>query len=274
MPALRTRRPSLQPSERGLAVRLRRAVGLRQTFTLNGVRYRELTTERLRHALSRQGPGFKDYDVMFPSGAASRIRATTQRIFADLVGPRLLPVYGRAEFLLRPGMRVLVLEAGTGYIAEWIAGLVAPSGAVVAIERDPAAVAYAQKRYPIANVSFESGSVEAIAGETDSAFSAVFAIDALRPEDSAPQVLRELWRVVSPGGHLIVGARANEPAPDPVEPTETAGGAHRHLRQALAEATLPDPAGTQLPAPISVLDDERDGWAIAIAAKPREHEHR
>src|SRR4029078_2618609 len=102
----------------------------------DGVRYREATIEPLRHALSRKGRGFKEYDAAFPDGHAMRIRCTASRVFADLSTPRLAPVYERAEPLLRPGMRVLILGGGTGDAGAFIAGRVAPSGAVVSLERD------------------------------------------------------------------------------------------------------------------------------------------
>src|SRR5262245_45115586 len=121
---------------RGLANRLRHALGMRQTLLVGGVRYRELSVEPLRRALSRKGSGHKDYDVAFPDGGGMRIRCTPQRIYADLsLSPRAY-VCDHAGALLRPGMRVLVLGGGTGDAGARLGRLVAPSGAVVSLDRD------------------------------------------------------------------------------------------------------------------------------------------
>ena len=290
MRALRTRKPtaSLQAAERGLSVRLRHAVGLRQTFTVGDVRYRELTTERLRHALSRQGPGYKDYEVMFPGHAGGgdhagmRIRATPDRIFADLVGPRLLPLYARAETILRPGMRALILEGGTGYAAEWVASRVAPSGAVVSLDRDQHAVQYAQKRYTTPNISFELGGLDALAGETDGAFNAAIAVAALRESDNPGAAIAELWRVTGPAGWLLIACPAAQREDTPSDaPAALAMGAQQLTDLIAAAASNPPPVPPDahedapacrpgLPPTIRLLSGEREPWSIALAVKPVE----
>jgi 2-polyprenyl-3-methyl-5-hydroxy-6-metoxy-1,4-benzoquinol methylase len=271
--------PSLQAAERGLGVRLRHIVGLRQTFTVAGVRYREHTTQRLRHALSRQGPGYKDYEVVFPGAMAMQIRATPQRVFADLTGPRLLPVYQRAASILRPGMRALLLESGTGYAAEWVATRVAPSGAVVALDRDHTAIAYAQKRYVIPNVSFELGGVEALAGETDGAFNAVIAVDAIGSAEDSAAVVRELWRAVAPAGWLMIAAPAALASRAEVHIDDGGAvppGGTPTLHSALADAIggarggSSEPERAPVPPTISTLGDERDGWTAIAAFRPAE----
>lgn len=274
MRALRTRKPSapLQAAERELAVRLRHAVGMKQTFSVHGVRYRELTTERLRHALSKQGPGFKDYDVTFASGAAMRIRATPERIFADLVGPRLLPVYRKSERILRPGMRVLIPEGGTGYTAEWVAAQVAPSGAVVSLDRDQHAVAYAQKRYAIPNISFELGGLEALAGETDGAFNAILAVAALREMENPAAAIAELWRVLAPAGSLLIACPTGDRETLPTE-TTALSITQQSLTDLIAAAISPPPnqQADARPAPAPTLQsaaDEHTPWSAVIAHKP------
>lgn len=183
---------------------VRAMLGLRRSVVVDGVRYTERTSEPLRRALSRRGSGQKDFDAVFPGGRSMRIRATMWREYADLVGPRLASVYGVVEHLARPGMRVLDAGAGTGYGAAWLLGRVGPSGAVVALERDRESVRYAQARYPAPNVAFECGWLESLSGETDGSFDGVICCDAIRTGDDERRALTELWRLVAPGGWLLV----------------------------------------------------------------------
>jgi SAM-dependent methyltransferase len=185
-----------------VANRVRHALGLRQWFVVEGVRYREVASESMRRALSRKGTGSKEYEVVFPDGTSMQIHASTDRIFADLIGLARFAVYSRSERLLLPGMRVLLLPGGTGYAGNWAATRVAPSGAVVSLEPDEESVLYARRRYRAPNVSFEIGGVPELTGETDGAFDAVLAAV---PDDEPgrDKTLTELWRVVSPGGWLL-----------------------------------------------------------------------
>lgn len=224
---------------------------------MDGVRYREVTAEPLRHALSRKGPGFKEFDATFPAragGGTMRIRCTPRRVFADLspTGGRLSAVCEAAAGWLRPGMRVLILEGGTGDAAAFVAGRVAPSGAVVSLERDEESVAYAQRRYRLANVSHEVGGIEGLAGETDGAFGAVIAVES-GPEaaEGSAGELGEVWRVVAPGGWAMFAAER------PVSEVESA------VRVACDGAES-----------VQHIGDPRDGWSLVVAVKAAEEERR
>lgn len=184
--------------DQGFWARAARVVGLRRPLLVDGVTFLERGGEPLRRALSERGKGFKDYSVEFPSGEPMRIRATAQRYYPDVVGQRM-PVLARViESLARPGMRVLILNAGTGQAAAWTALCVGASGGVVALERDGESVRFSRRRYPAANISFEIGGVEALSGELDGAFEGVLA---LGPVESP----REAWRVVAEGGWMLTG---------------------------------------------------------------------
>jgi len=63
---------------------------------------------------------------------------------------------------LAPGMRVLDLGSGAGNVARLAAELVGPDGAVVGIERDPAAVELARRRTDTGNVEFRVGDVQTL----------------------------------------------------------------------------------------------------------------
>lgn len=201
---------------------LRAAIGVRQWRVIAGVRYTEVTTEPLARALSERGSGGKEYALSFPGGRRMRIRVTPTRPYADLSGPAFLPLYAAAEPFLRPGMRVLAIRSGTGYVAEWLSHRVGPSGAVVALDDDNESIRYARWRYPLSNVAFETGGAETLAGESDGAFDAAMLAHALRDGEDAAKIIADVWRVVAPGGWLLVTAPRGVPtrraSPDPLPP--------------------------------------------------------
>jgi ubiquinone/menaquinone biosynthesis C-methylase UbiE len=90
--------------------------------------------------------------------------AEDERLFAqgqvfDPLTRRLLEQAG-----LMPGMRVLDLGSGAGNVARLAAELVGPHGAVVGVERDPAAVELARRRTDARNVEFRVGDVQTLDG--------------------------------------------------------------------------------------------------------------
>ena len=209
------RRGGPSPITRALVapwVWLRVLLGIRRALWVGQTRYKELGAEPLQHALSRRGSGAKEYRVRFADGRRMIIAATRHRHYADLVGPRGLEVYQALGSALRPGMRIVALESGTGYIGEWLSAVVGPSGAVVALDTDTEAVRYARSRYKLDNVAFEAGGIDSLGGETAGAFDAALAICALADEESAVTALRELWRVLAPGGLLIAAAELPQAA--------------------------------------------------------------
>lgn len=191
--------------------RVRLLLGLRRTTIVASVRYTERSTEPLRRSLSRTGAGIKAYDAVFPDGERLRIHCTPNRVYADLFGPALLPRYRLVEDLLTPGMRVLDVSCGTGYGAAWLVDRVGPSGAVVALDRDRESIRYAQRRYPAANAAFEVGGVETLYGELHGGFNAVLALQGVDDQPSVNNVLTEMWRVVAPGGWLLIAERGPVP---------------------------------------------------------------
>ena len=222
---------------------------MRQWFFVEGVRYRELTSDSMRRALSRKGAGFKEYEVLFPDGSFMQIRASADRLFADLAGVDRFAVYSRSEQLLLPGMRVLILGGGTGYAGNWAAARVAPSGAVVSLESDPQSVEYARRRYRTPNVSFESGGIAELSGEIDGAFNAaILVLPDPRPDPVA--VVAECWRLIAPGGWLLAAAPA---------------GAHGDfLLDIAADTCRSDGRAT-----VSLLDRSSD-WTSAVYRRPAE----
>lgn len=222
-------------------------LGLRRSFVVDGVRYTERSTEPLRRSLSRKGGGLKEYDAVFADGLKLRLHCTPARVYADLSGAALLPLYELVEDLLRPGMRVLELGCGTGYGAAWLLERVGPSGAVVALDRDRESVKYSQRRYPAANAAFEQGGIETLNGELGGGFDAVLALRGLESQPALDATLRELWRVVAPGGWLLIA-----------EPLQTESPSGEPL-EAVLRRVVTEPARAEEP-------DEQDKQAPALQA--------
>jgi ubiquinone/menaquinone biosynthesis C-methylase UbiE len=199
--------------------------------------------------------------VTFSDGAAMRIEVTPRRRFADVNGSSVIDGYRCAQSALRPGMRTVILEGGTGAAGSWAARLVGQAGAVVALDRDPQSIAYALRRYPLPNISFEVGSAQELRGETDASFDAALAVDAFDPgEDPVPSII-ELWRVLAPGGAMVLAAPLEAPAGDP--------GHRRPFKPEeltmVVEAAL---RGKEPPEQVSI--SRRRGWAVAVIRRQSE----
>lgn len=211
----------------GAAGRLFRNLIVRhRTIVVDGVRYRERTTEPLHRALTRRHRRGKEYDVLFEHADPLRIRCTPHRPYADLLGEHVLDPYRLADPIIRPGMRVLDARCSTGFGAAHLAKQVGPSGAVVAIDPDHESIRFARRRYRTDNIAFEIGSVEALHGELDASFDAIVAInfvqDQLSQVDGTQPIseaghepsqahiaqaqveLAELWRVLAPRSPMMV----------------------------------------------------------------------
>ncbi|GIK17897.1 MAG: methyltransferase domain-containing protein [Leptolyngbya sp. PLA2] len=187
----------------GLLAALARLLPRRPGVVIDGVRY----VERFRPGALRIGRArVREYDVRFPDGDRARIRCTPRRQYADLVGDWPLIPYRVAATRIRPGMRILDARCGTGCGAALLAEAVGPSGAVVALETDGESIRYARRRYPAPVIAFELDDHASLHGELDGAFDAVVAVGALRAGADHAADAAELWRVVAPGGWLLLVA--------------------------------------------------------------------
>lgn len=121
---------------------------------------------------------------------ANRVAPITERFFR--------------EAGIGPGQRVLDIGSGVGDVAMLVARLVGPSGEVVAIERDPKAIAKASARVTKAgfhNVSFSESDLSEIADQKP--FDAVVGRFILMYLPDPVAVLRSISQMVRPGGVLV-----------------------------------------------------------------------
>lgn len=115
----------------------------------------------------------------------------------------------QAAFLvrhLRPGMRLVDCGCGPGTITIGLAGVVAP-GEVVGVDLDAKRVAEATRtaaEQGVANVRFEEANVYELPFP-DEMFDAVYENAMLMHVDDAARAVREMWRVLKPGG--VIGLR-------------------------------------------------------------------
>lgn len=209
---------------------------------IDHVSYKERRVRGIPGINATPQPGVREFDVRFPGGdrrtRPMRIRSTPTRIYDDITPDPRAELVRSLDELIRPGDRVLELGCGTGVGAKHLAYLTGPSGGVVSLDRDGEAIRFARQRYAAAQLGFELGWIETLAGELDDAFDTVVLVDPLRDGSTQAehdQTIGEIIRVIRPGGHLLcigttdeAGERARrileEHAIDPVHGQRRAKG--------------------------------------------------
>jgi len=102
---------------------------------------------------------------------------------------------------IRPGRRVLDVATGTGVLARAVAERVAPGGTVVGIDINDGMLAVAKRVAP--HIDWRLGRAEALPFDAAS-FDAVVSQFGLMFFEDRVAALREMWRVLRPGGRLAV----------------------------------------------------------------------
>ncbi|GAA2424767.1 class I SAM-dependent methyltransferase [Streptomyces macrosporus] len=132
----------------------------------------------------------------------------------ELAGSLLLPWIRRRMFVrlaeragVGPGDRVLDVGCGTGALTRAVAAAVSPGGSVLGVDPSRQMVEYARRRAERRgeNSSFALGVAQELDAE-DGSFDAVVSSFAVHhvPEDRRERAFAEMFRVLRPGGRLLV----------------------------------------------------------------------
>ncbi len=119
---------------------------------------------------------------------------------------RRRPVYRRVVALsgARPGNQVLDIGCNAGYLARLLAAAVTPGGQVTGVDPAEPAIAHATRRAP-ANAAFTVGTAQDLRWP-DASFDVVTSTLAVHhiPEPDRAAAFAEMFRVVRPGGRLLI----------------------------------------------------------------------
>jgi SAM-dependent methyltransferase len=149
----------------------------------------------------------------FSDRVAEDERLVSQARLFDPLTRRLFEQAG-----LAPGMRVLDLGSGAGNVSLLAAEFVGPTGAVVGIEADPAAVDLARRRTRLDNVEFRVGDVQTLAGVEGDFDVVVGRLVLMYLTDPAAALRRASTRLRSAGLICMHEADLTYPPADPQTP--------------------------------------------------------
>jgi ubiquinone/menaquinone biosynthesis C-methylase UbiE len=139
-------------------------------------------------------------------GATIGLARTYELLSAIVFAGRRRRIFSRIVELsgIKPGDRVLDVGCGPGYLTRLAADAATP-GNVVGIDASPNSIDYAQRITRQANCSFRVGVAEKL-DAPDASFDVVVSSLMLHhlPEDLRLQATQEMFRVLRPGGQLVI----------------------------------------------------------------------
>jgi arsenite methyltransferase len=184
---------------------------------------------------------------MSQSGAAISLEQDTPELARNYETAGIVQFH-HGKFLIGPlalkaGEHVLDVGAGTGRLAEFVAGLVGPQGRVIGIDPLGRRIDIARLRQS-ATLTFETGRAEDLSRFDDGQFDAVYLNSVFHWIAEKDRALREVRRVLKPGGRIGLNVQ------DPLRPHES----RLLLRAAIAQSGLGDRHDSNLV--LGATDDE------------------
>jgi len=140
-------------------------------------------------------------------GLATQIGAATN--YEEAVVPALMSEWAprvAAAAGIRPRHRVLDVACGTGVLSRVVAEAVGPAGSVTGLDVDPGMLTIAARAAP--GISWHRGVAENLPFR-DATFDAVVSQFGLMFFQDRSLALREMWRVLRPGGRMAVAVWAS-----------------------------------------------------------------
>ena len=153
----------------------------------------------------------------------------SQRFWVEAPHPLITRTRLRRVLEPRPGERVLEVGPGTGYYTLDLAEWVGPEGQVEIFDLQQEMLDHTLRRAAergVANVSATGGDAQRLPYE-DASFDVVLLVATLGEIPDQDAAMREIARVLRPGGRLVVGELAGDPhfvTPGAVRRRAEAGG--------------------------------------------------
>ncbi len=137
-----------------------------------------------------------------------QLRGTEAEIYERWLVPAVFAPWAAIlieQAALQPGERVLDVASGTGIVARLVAKPVGPAGQIIGLDNDAERLAVARSLPPLPGVSlaWQEGSVIAMPF-ADASFDALLCQQGLQFFSDRPAALREMHRVLVPGGRLVL----------------------------------------------------------------------
>jgi ubiquinone/menaquinone biosynthesis C-methylase UbiE len=137
----------------------------------------------------------------------------SQRFWVESPHPFITRERLREALGPRPGDRILEVGPGTGYYTLDVAAWIAPGGTIDIFDLQPAMLDHTMQRASdrgLTNVSATQGDAQKLP-YADGTFDAAYLVAVLGEIPDQDAALRELARVLKPGGRLVVGELFGDP---------------------------------------------------------------